>query len=540
MKDFPSGRAVGIDGGGEPRMTMRLPDALPEPGLLVGWSLEMEHRRQPMGFGFGNPQLSPDKGWLDPVLLEDEGHVITIAPTGTGKGRSCIIPALLRHEGPVIVIDPKGENVAVTARRRRELGQQVVVLDPMGLTGQTGGAFNPLDLIDPESADSVDLAAMFADALVDGKADPENLYWYQRAAHLLTGMLLHLSTEADPAKRNFSQVRELLAQAVSEQKAMAHPPGHVTVTQAMAQSPHPEARLATSILQSGAAEGLSSILSMAQDGVDFLRGPLIEASTARTSFDLDAVTRGDPLSIYLVLPPHMMESHGRLLRLWTMALISLITRRRGKPKQSTLFIIDEAAQLGTLPQLRQAVTLLRGYGLQCWSLWQDVSQLRLLYPRDWETMVNNCRVVQCFGPLNLMAAEAMARLTGYGSPEAVLDLDETEMLLQIAGERAQRSRKPDYLRDPAFAGLFDTNPFHNPDQPVMPKPTARVKLLEPAPPPPPPAPPEPIDMEELFRTPMERGGQAARPKPDGDDLLHKRLKPGSGSGGDAADGGTKD
>lgn len=461
----------------DPAVAMRIPETLPEPGLLVGWSLELEQRRQPIGFNFGNPELTPAEGWLDPILLEDEGHLITIAPTGTGKGRSCIIPALLRHEGPVIVIDPKGENVAVTARRRRELGQQVVVLDPMGITDEQRGAFNPLDLIDPENADAVDLASVFADAMIDGKADPENLYWYQRASHLLTGIMLHLASTAGAKATSFAEARAFLSRAVTEQQPSGILPGGAA--DQMRGSPHPEARLAASILQSTAAEGLGSILSMTQDGVDFLRGPLIEAATSSSSFDLDAVTRGDPLSIYIVLPPHMMESHGRLLRLWVMALMSLITKRRGRPKRSTLFILDEAAQLGTLPQLRQAVTLLRGYGLQCWSLWQDVSQLRRLYPNDWETMVNNCRVVQCFGALNLMAADSMARLTGFGSAEAVLDLEQDEMLLQIAGARAVQSRKPDYLADPVFRGLFDPNPYHDPEQPVMPRDVAKVRLLPP-------------------------------------------------------------
>ncbi|MFC3099826.1 type IV secretory system conjugative DNA transfer family protein [Altererythrobacter lauratis] len=481
MMPFPNAPAAHPTGVPTDRaVAMRLPEDLPEPGLLVGWSLEQEHRRQPVGFSFGNPQLTPDKGWLDPILLESEGHIITIAPTGTGKGRGCIIPALLRHEGPVIVIDPKGENVAVTARRRREMGQHVVVLDPMGITGEQAGGFNPLDLIDAESAGAVDLATMFADAMIDGKADPENQYWYQRAQHLLTGIFLHLASRPGTGERSFAKARGFLADVMAEQRLE---PQFRQATNDMLVSPHPEARMAASVLQSSATEGLGSILSMTQDGVDFLRGPLIEKAIETSTFDLGAVTRGDPLSIYIVLPPHMMESHGRLLRLWVMALISLITRRRGKPARSTLFILDEAAQLGTLPQLRQAVTLLRGYGLQCWSLWQDVSQLRRLYPNDWETMVNNCRVVQCFGALNLMAAGAMAQLTGFGDAQAVLDLDDSEMLLQIAGDRAMRARKPDYLTDPPFAGLFDANPYHDPEQAIMPEPEPRVTLLPPPTPP---------------------------------------------------------
>lgn len=464
---------------------MKLPLKLPEPGLLVGWSLEREHRRKPFGFSFGDPDFTPRDGWVDPVLLEGEGHIITIAPTGTGKGRSCIIPALLRHEGPVIVIDPKGENVEVTARRRREMGQQVVVLDPFGITDEPCGAFNPLDLIDAGSSEGIDIAANYAAAMVEGRNDERNAFWYQRASSLLSALMLHATTDEDPEKRTLAQVRQLLASTGAIAAGSKKKPQ--SVKEALLESPHPEARLAGASLQNAAQETIGSILSMTQNGIDFLRGPLLKEATNRSSFDLDAVTRGDPLSIYIVIPPHLMESHGRMLRVWVMGLMSLITRRRGKPDRSTLFIIDEAAQLGALPQLRQALTLLRGYGLQCWSLWQDVSQLRLLYQRDWETMVNNCRVVQCFGAHNLMAARTMAEITGYGDGLAVLDLDDNEMLLQIAGEPARCARKPDYLTDPAFKGQFDVNPYHDCNQPIMPENAPRIDLVD-------------VEVEKLLET----------------------------------------
>jgi type IV secretion system protein VirD4 len=467
---LPFGSSAGDD------RTIRLPDAVTEPGLLVAWSLERNHREPRVGFGYGSPLPNAGAGFLDPILLDGEGHLITFAPTGQGKGRSCIIPALLRHDGPVIVIDPKGENVQVTARRRRELGQQVVVLDPMCVASDGAGRFNPLDLIDGESVDGVDLAAMFASAMIDGKDDPENTYWYQRGQQLLIGVILHVVTTAPREARNFAAVREALAKLVSEAGEPFAIPG--SMRHELENSPHPEARMAATILGIGVQQGLGSILSMAQDGIDFLRGPQVAEATASSDFDIDAVTRGDPLSIYLVLPPHMMESHGRLLRLWVMALISLITRRRARPARPTLFLLDEAAQLGTLAQLRQAVTLLRGYGVQTWSFWQDVSQLQLLYPRDWETMLNNCEVVQCFGALNMRAAGTMAEITGYGLPGAVLDLTDDEMLLQIAGEQVVVARKPDYLNDPAFRGAFDTNPFHDKARPVLPPPSPRIKLFE--------------------------------------------------------------
>src|SRR5437763_1904767 len=68
-----------------------------------------------------------------PLTYGGDGHLLTVAPTGAGKGVGAIIPALLSYPGSIIVTDIKGENYQVTARRRREMGHQVVVLDPFSL-----------------------------------------------------------------------------------------------------------------------------------------------------------------------------------------------------------------------------------------------------------------------------------------------------------------------------------------------------------------------------------------------------------------------
>jgi type IV secretion system protein VirD4 len=475
---------------------LRLPDRIDAPGLLVGWSLEAEPASPPWGFSFGSPEQTPSTGFLDPILLSGEGHLITIAPTGQGKGRCCIIPALLRHDGPVIVIDPKGENYAVTARHRRAMGQKVVLLDPFGVTGEPSDSFNPLDVIDAGSVESVDIATRFASSLADYSGpNPENAYWYQRATFLLTSLMLHACIDPDPSMRTFGNIRTLLREVAGAARDDVLPKSVSRCIEEIENSAHPIAREAASLLKSGAREGLASILSMTENGIGFLRGPQVDAAVSSTSFDLSAVTRGDPLSIYLVVPPHNLESHGRLLRLWLTSLLFLITRRLGRPKKSTLFLLDEAAQLGPLAELRQAVTLLRGYGVQTWSFWQDASQLQRLYPDDWPTIINNSAVIQCFGAQNQLAAEGMAELValdpgahlmaaerklGEGmirsSADRILALNNYEMALQIGGRPPVVARKPDYLSDPPFTTQFDDNPFHDPDRDIMPPPSARMKL----------------------------------------------------------------
>src|SRR5262249_22690035 len=87
--------------------------------LLLGWKSD-DGRKHPMGFSA--PRLAdPATEGEIPMLYGEDRHLLTIAPTGAGKGRGVIIPNLLRFEGSVIVIDPKGETWHVTARRRKEM-----------------------------------------------------------------------------------------------------------------------------------------------------------------------------------------------------------------------------------------------------------------------------------------------------------------------------------------------------------------------------------------------------------------------------------
>lgn len=439
-------------------------------GLLVGWSLEAERRRLPIGFA-RQPEAAavpramgrddealivdgPDPEGLDAILYQGNGHLMTVASTGAGKGVGCIIPALLRHPGSVIVIDPKGENHAVTARRRAEMGQQVHVLDPFGVTGVAEpAALNPLDLLPrgAELAEGVDDATMMAELIIQGAATTREPFWDMTAQAALTGIILYVAGHAPPNLRTPSEVRYLLSQG---RRQMASLLGE------MANSPIAHVREAAGIISGMEPKMAASVMSIAQNHGDFLKSPAVRASTGRTTIPLDDLTEGRPMTIYLVLPPDRLESHGKLLRLWIGVLMRAVVRRSRPPETSTLFLIDEAAQLGALNQLRQAITLLRGYGLQTWTFWQDLSQLKRLYPDDWETMLNNCRVLQFFGINNLQNARQVGAVSGFEDERELVELDGDEMLLCLAGDEPVIAQKPNYLCDPLFSGQFDPNPFH--------------------------------------------------------------------------------
>lgn len=433
--------------------------------------MEREHKKPTVGFQFGDSCSQKDPELVDPILFGSEGHLITIASTGAGKGVGCIVPALLTYDGPMIVIDPKGENAAVTRRYREEvLGQKVYVLDPMDIVPGESACLNPLDAIDPKDPNCVDEAVALAESLaVHLREDGQNQYWHSRGKNLVSALILQAACSESRHERNLLHVRNSLGLGTGKPNdADIYDDTNNPLYDLLSSSLHPEVKRAAGSVAGLADVTLGSIISIAQDLVDFVRGEAVQKATSSSSFSLDEITCGDPITVYIVLPPHMLESHAALLRIWINALLKAIAKRRHKVPKSTLMILDEAAQLGEFPPLRQAITLMRGYGLQTWSFWQDISQLKNAYPKSWETIINNCQVVQAFGAPNMSAAKSISDFFLLMRPESVLDLSDQEMIVQTRGDDAFIARRPNYLTDPAFEGKFDENPLYHyaPENPL--------------------------------------------------------------------------
>ena len=86
------------------------------------------------------------------ITYAGDGHLITFAPTGTGKTSGSVICNALTHPGQLIVLDIKGEVYKHTAATRRAMGQEVQVLD-LRDGGDEKGALNSLDLARPCGTD---------------------------------------------------------------------------------------------------------------------------------------------------------------------------------------------------------------------------------------------------------------------------------------------------------------------------------------------------------------------------------------------------
>jgi type IV secretion system protein VirD4 len=371
---------------------------------------------------WGSPDLlARERGLLigrigDRLLRVDgEGHLLTVAPTRSGKGVSCVIPNLLDHPGSAVITDPKGENYAVTSRWRRIAGQEVHALDPFDLVGQLA-AYNPLDLVDAEGPDATDDARLLADMLVlpEGKEGGDQPFWNEEARGLLTGLILHVASSPRPEARTLCEVRDLLT---------LPPDSFRELLTAMAASTAADGLVARAAarLQQKADRERSGVVSTAQSHTHFLDSPRMKRVLGRSTFDFGALKR-QAMSVYLVLPSDRLESYARWLRLMIASGLLAVTRTRGSAPERVLFLLDEFAHLRRMQPVQRDISLAGGFGVRFWLVLQDLSQLRSTYGDAWPTFLANADVLQAFGTNDWETAEYLSKMTGEATIQVASEI----------------------------------------------------------------------------------------------------------------------
>lgn len=392
--------------------------------------------------------------WKNYLQWRGDGHIISVAPTRAGKGVGCVIPNLLNYTGSMVVIDPKGENYIKTSEyRRTTLGQQIVCLDPFSVVTDPGDSdvINPLEcIVTPQHFynNIYELNPVFdadvtriAEALVVRQEDEKDPHWNDKAVSvirsLITLAILGKFETPDAGNRTLSAVRDFLLSPADQFR------GNLESFAEIEDEPL-VSRAASEILSMGDDE-LLSVISTTNRHMEFLDTPCVaqilgqnslpfDPNQTQNSFSFD--TLNDPnkrITIYIVIPPHYFTRYSRLARLWITMAIDTITHRTpclGNPRESkyppVLFMLDEMAQLGKMDCIRQAVSLMAGYGMTLWMIIQDLAQLRGLYKEDWQTFIANAKVQQYFGINDPATAKMISEMLGSATFSNVTETQSTQ------------------------------------------------------------------------------------------------------------------
>jgi type IV secretion system protein VirD4 len=344
----------------------------------------------PLGYAKGG-------GHWRKVTYAGDRHLVTIAPNRSGKGVTSIIPTLLEYVA----------SCAITARQRQRLGHKVIILNPFHVLGRDFAAlgftrfhrFNPLARLNSGANDFVAGCARIAEALVFNESkDP---HWSDSARSLVECVIMHVCTEPGE-KRSLGRMRELIT--------MGEPAAWTRLLATMANSSYQPLRQKISQFLATNNE-MQSILSTARIQTKDLDDPAIAESLSDSDFSFIDLKRRK-MTVYLVLAGENMGPYRRWLRLLLTSALNELMGSAEKGEQPVLFLLDEFATLGNLSVLEDNMAYFAGFGIQLWSIVQDVNQLEALYEKRWQSFVANAGVLQCFTPNDQNTAKYISERCG--------------------------------------------------------------------------------------------------------------------------------
>lgn len=287
------------------------------------------------------------------LWFQGEGHLLTVAPIGAGKGQRFILPNLLSYEGPVVVLDPKGENYRETAWRRSHFGQ-VFKWSPFE---DDSDCYNPLDRVN-----GWDDARLLAELLIVPQS--KEPFWDNAAKDLLTGLIFYVLRTREPGRRNMREVCRLLAASKSDTAAMIktlqedgderlREIGNVIEGQSEALSASISTTLRTQ-LEIWRSEGVVNTTSTSTPDISADR--ILDADNSELVYaasfgaipgcyenDDGQIVRGLAASVFLVIPPEKIASYRSVLRVILGQLLSGAIEHRG-------VIEAENAEITDLPE----------------------------------------------------------------------------------------------------------------------------------------------------------------------------------------------
>jgi type IV secretion system protein VirD4 len=339
------------------------------------------------------------------VFYAGDQHMITVAPSRTGKGTTAIIPTLLDHDASALVIDPKGQNAAVTARARLQMHRgRVFVVNPFGLHKGPPWhlpqhRFNPLAAMDKDSENFVADVSSLCEALIVSEGnDP---HWANAARDLVSALIMDLKLRT-PDKATLPRMRAVLTLPPDQFKKR--------LEEMLEKSPEPYVRQRAARFLSDSRE-VQSVVSTAITQTSFLDDPAIADSLNGDDFRLLDLKR-QGMTVFLVLPSRYLAAYFRWLRLFVVAAVDALTSTTDRPAKPVLFVLDEFASLGHLTAIETAMGLAAGYGVQLWPILQDLSQAKTIYKDRWETFLANAGITQIFRPNDLTTAKYFSERVG--------------------------------------------------------------------------------------------------------------------------------
>ena len=426
----------------------------------------------------------------DPKTARNK-NVLVIGGSGSGKTRFWLKPNLMqcnseKYPCSFVVTDPKGSVVVECGKMLRRFGYRIKIFNTINF--KKSMHYNPFAYIHSEKDILKLVTCLISNTKGDGKSGDE--FWQKAETLLYCALIGYIHYEAPVEEQNFATLIEMLnSMEVREDdeefenavdlmfKELAkEKPDHFAVRQ-YAKYRLAAGKTAKSILISCGAR-------LAPFDIEELR-----EVTAYDELELD--TLGDRKTALFLIMSDTDASFNFLISMIYSQLFNLLCEKAddvygGRLPVHVRCLIDEAANIGQIPQLEKLVATIRSREISACLILQAQSQLKALYKDNADTIIGNMDSRLFLGgsePTTLKelstalgketidtfnTGESRGRETSHslnyqklGKELASVDelavLDGGKCILQLRGVRPFLSEKYDITKHPNYKYLSDAD-----------------------------------------------------------------------------------
>lgn len=408
-------------------------------------------------------------------------NVLVIGGSGAGKTRFYAKPNILQCNASCVILDPKAELIRDTGHLLEAKGYKIRVLDLINPERSHG--YNPFVYIEDDN-DLQRLVTNFFNATTPKGSQTQDPFWDTAAQSLLLALMFYLIHKAPAEEQNFPMVMEMIrAGEVREDDDLYQSPLDELFERLEMNEPNHIAVRYYKDYRCGSAKTLKSIQITLTARLQKFNLSTIASLTIVD--ELELLSLGTEKTALFALIPDNDTSFNFLVSMLYQQLFERLYSQANQTPQGRLpvhvhFVMDEFANIALPNDFEKILSTMRSREISVSIILQNLSQIKALYEKQWESIVGNCSEILYLGGSEQSSHKFVSEMMGkstidtntygrtYGShgsyttnyqnagrelmtPDEVRMLGRHQAILLISEERPVIDRKFDLLQHPNIA-----------------------------------------------------------------------------------------
>lgn len=317
-------------------------------------------------------------------------NVLVVGGSGSGKTRFVLKPNLLQMHSSYVITDPKGTVVNECGMALLKNGYRIRIFNTINF--KKSMRYNPFAYIHSETDILKLVTTLISNTKGEGKGGDE--FWTKAETLLYTALIGYIHYEAPVEEQNFSTLLAMInAMEVREDDESFKNAVDLLFEELEAKDPEHFAVRQYAKFKLAAGKTSKSILVSC--GARLAPFDIKELRDITKEDELELDTIGDKKTALFLIMSDTDATFNFLISMIYTQLFNLLCEKAddvygGRLPVHVRCLIDEAANIGQIPNLEKLMATIRSREISAVLVLQAKSQLKAIYKDNADTIIGNC------------------------------------------------------------------------------------------------------------------------------------------------------